>query len=669
MLGDIVNRLNCFLPAVLLLGPTTARSQPPAILNYAFLMAGNAAGRATDTIKPDGSIEVEYSYNDRGRGPEIRGSYRFDPRGFPSSVELAGHDYLKAEVDERLSVKDGEARWKSRAEQGQARAQGYYVSVNGPPAEAAWMVNALLKAPNHAIGLLPAGEARLERGTEAILQSGGRTLKVTQFLITGLAFTPASVWLDPENHFFAQPSPWFTAIRSGWESTADQLINLETTGENTRYSALAQRLGRHPKSIVIHHVRVFDAVAATARENQTVRIADGRIEAVGPDNDSALPAAGEVIDGRGKTLLPGLWDMHAHIDPSEGMLNIASGVTSVRDMANDIDMLQRLRKQYDSGETIGPRIFMCGFIDGRGPYQGPTKVFADSEEEARAAIERYASLGYRQIKVYSSLKPELFPAIVKMAHARQMRVSGHVPNGMTAERFVREGADEIQHMNFIFLNFMAEKVEDTRTPARFTVVAENAAALDQQSARVTAFIALLKEKKIVVDPTLGVFEGMFTDRPGQMSASWAPVLSRLPAQVQRAAFQGGLPAAGEKDQLYNASYQAMLRMTKRLYEAGVPLVAGTDGVEGLMLHRELEIWVKAGIPAPQVLQVATLAAARVAKADADLGSITQGKKADVVLVEGNPTVNIGDIRQTRLVIKGGTEYNSAEVYRALGIRP
>jgi imidazolonepropionase-like amidohydrolase len=402
-------------------------------------------------------------------------------------------------------------------------------------------------------------------------------------------------------------------------------------------------------------------------ENQTVRIADDHIQSVAPTRDS-IPAADEVIDGSGKTLLPGLWDMHAHIAPYEGLLNIASGVTSVRDMANDIDLIARLRKQYDSGEAIGPRIFPCGFIDGRGPYQGPTKVFADTEDEARRAIERYASLGYRQIKVYSSLKPQLFPAIVKMSHAKGMRVSGHVPNGMVAQQFVDAGADEIQHMNFIFLNFMPEKIQDSRTPARFTVVAENAAALDLSLPRVAAFIAILKEKRTVVDPTLGVFEGMFTDRPGKASAGLAPVLSRLPAQVQRSAFQGGLPA-GDKDQAYRDSFRALQRMLRRLYDAHVPLVAGTDGLEGLMLHRELELWVDSGIPAARVLQIATLGAARVARADGDSGLIASGKRADLVLVEGNPAVKISDIRQTRTVIKGGTVYSSADLYRALGIKP
>jgi imidazolonepropionase-like amidohydrolase len=635
---------------------------------FSILMAGNPAGKSVQTTSPDGTIDVQYAYNDRGRGPEIRGRYRFDSRGFPTLVELSGHDYYKASVDERLTVADGEARWKSTAEQGQAAGLAFYVTINGPPAEAGWLINALQKSPAGTINLLPAGQARLERGGTISLTRGGQTIAVTQFLITGLDFVPVSVWLDRDNHFFAAPSSWLSVIRAGWESSVDELMKLQDAAEDGRYQLLAKQISHHPKALVIRHARLFDSVRATSREGQTVWVRNDRIEAVRPDREFRDAGDAEVIDGSGQTLLPGLWDMHAHVQPSYGILNMASGVTSVRDLANDMDMLLRLRKQYESGMAIGPRIFMAGFIDGRGPYQGPTKVFADNEAEARAAIDRYASLGYRQIKVYSSLKPELVAPIAGMAHAKGLRMSGHVPNGMTAEQFVRAGADEIQHMNFIFLNFMADKAGDTRTPARFTVVAENAAAFDQNSAPVNAFIRLLLERKTVVDPTLGVFEGTFTDRPGQVSASWAPILSRLPAQVQRAAVAGGLPAPGAKDQLYKDSFAALLRMTKRLYDAGIPLVAGTDGVEGPMLHRELELWVKAGIPPEKVLQIATLGAAKVAKADAELGSIEPGKKADLVLVTGDPLRNISDIRRCNLVIKNGAEYRSADLYQALGIK-
>jgi imidazolonepropionase-like amidohydrolase len=654
----------CFTGAAL-----TALAQAPRTETFSILLAGNPAGKSAQTTKTDGTIEIQYSYNDRGRGPEVKGRYQFDTLGFPTLVDLGGIDYYKAPVDEHLKVADNEARWKSTSEQGEAGGPAFYVSINGPPVEIGWLINTLQKSPHHFVQLLPGGEAHLEEGPKTTLRRAGQALAVTEFLVTGLDFVPTPVWLDANNHFFAVAGPWFAVVREGWESANDELLKLQDAAQDARYRALAQRLSRHPKAIVIRNVRLFDSAAATMKEGQTVRIAGDRIQSVESNANFTPGPEIELIDGSGQTLLPGLWDMHAHIQPSYGLLNIASGVTSVRDLANDMDMLLRLRKQYDSGETIGPRIFMAGFIDGRGPYQGPTKVFADTEAEARAAIDKYASLGYQQIKVYSSLKPELLPKIAAMAHSKGMRLSGHVPNGMTAEQFIRAGADEVQHMNFVFLNFMADKASDTRTPARFTVVGENAASLNQNSPEVADFIRLLQERKTVLDPTMGAFESLFLARPGRIAPGWEPVASRLPAQVQRQTMIGGLPAPSEKDRLYRESYTALERMLKRLYDAGIPLVAGTDDVEGLMLHRELELWVKAGIPAAKVLQIATLGAAKVAQADGDVGSIEPGKKADLVLVQGNPIANIADVRHPTVVIKNGVEYRSAQLYEALGIKP
>ena len=162
---------------------------------------------------------------------------------------------------------------------------------------------------------------------------------------------------------------------------------------------------------------------------------------------------------------------------------------------------------------------------------------------------------------------------------------------------------------------------------------------------------------------------MFTGRPGLVSPDFAPVLKRLPAQVQRSAYSGGLPVTAESDQLYKDSYRAMLAMTKRMYDAGVPIFAGTDAIAGIMLHRELELEVLAGVPPAKSLQIATFNAARLLKQEKDIGSIAEeGKLADFVLVDGNPAEHIGDIRHCRLVMKGGTVYNSVDLYAAVGIQ-
>jgi imidazolonepropionase-like amidohydrolase len=342
----------------------------------------------------------------------------------------------------------------------------------------------------------------------------------------------------------------------------------------------------------------------------------------------------------------------------------------VRDLGNPIEELGKLRTHIEQGEQIGPRIIRAGFIDGPGPFEGPIKVLAATPEEARLRVDHYADLGYVQIKIYSSVKPDLVPVIIDEAHKRGLRVSGHVPAGMTAQQFVLDGADEIQHMNFVFLNFMPD-VTETRTPARFIEPGKRAAGIDLNSAQVNQFIALLKEHHTVIDPTLAIWEATYTDRPGKVSEEDAYMFERLPLQVQRGAKTAGeaLPTPDPAtDKLYRDSYANFVRMLKKLYDNGITVVAGTDLGKGYSLHRELEIYNQAGIPAPQVLSMATLTAAKVMKRDSDLGSIATGKLADMILVNGDPTTNISDIRKIDTVIKGGAVMVPAEMYPAMGVR-
>jgi len=650
--------------------PTAVAAPAPQTLRYTITSNGRVAGNEIDTYLPDGRVESTFEFNDRGRGPKVSAVYVLDSNGLPRRVDETGIDYLKAPVDEHFEVKEGIAHWKSTAEDGHAPAAGFYVSNNGAAAELAFLVATLEKAHGTPVRLFPAGEARLERLTDLTLEDHGQKLHVTDFAITGLSFEPQTVWLDDEQHFFAIPGTWFAFLREGWEKTNDQLYAIDIKMRDQRYARLAKDLAKHPSHpIAIEHVRLFDSEQAIIREDQTVLVSGDRFLTVGPASSVHPPADAEHIDGTGKTLLPGLFDMHVHAQALDGILNIASGVTSVRDMGNDIDQLRSLQDQWQNGTAIGPRVWKAGFIDGHGPFQAPTGLYADTAAEAEAAVNRYADLGYVQIKLYSSLNPDFVPGIVKTAHARGLRVSGHIPNGITASQFVEDGADEIQHINFIFLNFFASQVKDTRTPERFTAVGANAAKLDLQSKPVNDFIQLLLNHHTTVDVTLGTFEGMFTGRPGQASPDLVPVLKRLPAQVQRSAYSGGLPVTAENDQLYKDSYRAMLTMTKRMYDAGIPILAGTDATAGIMLHRELELEVQAGIPPAKSLQIATWNAARLLKQEKELGSIAEGKRADFLLVDGNPAEHISDIRRCRLVMKNGTLYNSGDLYAAVGIGP
>jgi imidazolonepropionase-like amidohydrolase len=395
-----------------------------------------------------------------------------------------------------------------------------------------------------------------------------------------------------------------------------------------------------------------------------------RITAVGPDGSVKIPAGATVIDAGGKTLLPGLWDMHVHIQPGDdGLLHIAAGVTNARDMGNDTVTALQLQRRFAADSLIGPRLMLAGLIDGSGPYQVPTGMLADDEATARKEVDWYAAHGYEQIKLYSSMKPELVPAIIAEAHAKGLRVSGHVPAFMTASQVVKLGFDEVQHANMLLLNFM-DTVKDTRSMARFSAVGAAGKDLDLNSPRVRELVALFKARGTSIDPTLTTFEGMFNARPGQMDPNQAMIADRMPPQVQRSFYSGGLPVPAGMDQRYRDAFGEMKGIVKAMYDAGVPIVPGTDnGPVGFQLLRELELYVQTGIPAPQVLKLATIGSARVMHHEKDRGSIAVGKVADVVLVDGDPTSNISDVRKTVMVVKDGVQYDPKEIYAAVGVKP
>jgi Amidohydrolase family len=657
---------------LVVLASSTAQAQAPDTIRYTALIASRAAGIEKHWTAADGSHHYYFEYNDRGRGPALTERIVLGAGGVATLIESSGYDYFKNAVAERFAVENGQATWASSAERGTRKlaAPSQYLSMDGVPEEGAVLARALLTAPGGTLPLLPDGEARITRVGELTVHAGNQPRTVVHYAITGLDLTPTRIWLDRDGQFFAAGGSWFMVIRDGWETAQPDLIKAQQAADSVRQSTLARTLARRPTApVVFRHADLFDADSARIRARTTVVVTGNRITAVGPDGRIAVPAGAEIVDATGKTILPGMWDMHVHTGDDDGLLHLAAGVTSVRDMANDVDELQVRRRRWDDGSLLGPRLLMAGFLDGPGPFAAPTKVLVSTDSEARAWIDRYAAMGYVQTKVYSSIKPELVPAIVDESHKLGLRVSGHIPNGMTAEQAVRAGFDEIQHANFWFLNFWGDSVGDTRTPVRFTAVAQRGALLDLGSERVRGFIQLLKDRGTALDPTVNVFEQEFVARKGIVPPGYAALAARLPAQVRRGLLVGGLPVPEGMDQRYHDSFAAMLRFLKLMYDAGIPIEAGTDGFAGFAYQRELELYAQAGIPLTAVLQIATLNAARIMHRDSLLGSIKQGKLADLILVDGNPAVQISDIRRVALVMKDGVVYEPAALYRAIGVRP
>jgi imidazolonepropionase-like amidohydrolase len=640
------------------------------VLEYTVLSGGNPAGFQKTKAISKTEYSVEYEFNDRGRGPKLSTQIVLNPNGVPVSIQNTGNNYYKSAVSETFKVENDKASWKNSAEEGTKDFKGneFYVSQTGVPEETAMLVRALLHANSQMLSLLPAGDAKLKKAGELQLEVDGQTRKVIQYAITGLDFVPAAIWMDTDETFFASGGSFLFVVRKGWEKAMDQIVKAQEASQAERLAHEAKELTqKRVDALMIRNAMLFDSEKAETKSAQTILIVGNRIKAVGVQAELNAPIGAKIIDADGKFVMPGLWDMHVHLGAPDGLLHISAGVTSVRDMANDDEELIKTKNKFDSGELIGPRILYAGFIDGPGPYAGPSKVLVDNEQQARAAVDKYAQIGVCQIKLYSSLKPELVAPIVDEARKKGLRVSGHIPAFMTAEQAIKEGYSEIQHINMLFLNFLFDIAKDTRTPLRFTAVAEHAAEMDFKSPQWQSFLGLLKEKHIIIDPTVSIFQQILTSKPGEVPAGYETVLPTFPPQVRRQLLSGGFPIPEGKEQLYKDSFRKMLELIDVLYKNNITIVAGTDDLAGYALHRELENYVAAGIPPAKVLQIATLTAAQVTKQDKDLGSITPGKFADLIIVDGDPTKNISDIRKVDTVIKDGLILKPAAIHQVLGI--
>ena len=641
-------------------GLKPAAAAAPDSRRYTVLMAGNTAGSQVVTTSGD-EVAVDFEYNDRGRGPKTHTVIRVADAK-PVFIETKGNDYFKQQIEERFVVENGVAKWKNTAESGEEKAGSLYASMYGPPEELGILVNALLRNGGK-MALAGGGEASIRKAGELTLNG----THVTAYEVSGFGFTPFEVWLDDQRQFFATASPWFSTIREGFEGSVKQLVDAQDARKEQRGKGVAAKLTQTPiaNRLIVTGARVFDPRTGTVSEPKIIVVEGNRIVSV--DNVGTERNAATLIKADGKVVLPGLWDMHVHLDETDALLHIAAGITSARDLGNDSDSVLELKRKIESGEAIGPRLVLAGLVDGPGPFKGPTNILAGNEEEAKKAVDFFAGRGYEGLKIYSSIIPELVPMLTNYAHEKGLRVSGHIPANMRAEDAVDAGYDEIQHANMLFLNFMPD-VKDTRTPARFTAVAERGADLDLASSEVRAFIEKLRSKRIVVDPTVSVFEGLFTARMGALAPSYAMIADRMPPQVRRGFLTGGLPVPEGKDERYRASFRRMLDLVNALHKAGVTIVAGTDGFAGFTLHRELELYVEAGLTPVEALRIATLVPTQVLKREKDLGAIEAGKLADFILVDGDPTKNISDIRRVTTVVKDGKVYDAKAIYAELGIR-
>ena len=663
-------RILVALAMLLAVVPAQAGSE----VRHTVLFQGKPSGRQITSVADDGTVTVDYSYRDNGRGPDLKEEFTLANDGTLLRYWGKGTSTFGAPIDESFTRRNGRAEWKSHSDQGsrgEASAR-IYVPVEPSPEVLMKIVRAVASQPGRRLAALPGGELAVEKIVDQHLELEGKTRDLSLYAVTGMEIEPFYVWAsrEPEMAFFAWIFPgWAQVIESGWEPLAATLERRQVEADNQRLRDLAKRL-RHrlPEPIVIRNARVFDAENARLGPAQDVYIHDGRIAALYEAGSPAQGAA-TVLEAGGRVLLPALFDMHGHETSWNAVQQIAGGVTTVRDLGNDNAVLAELSRRIDSGESVGPRIVAAGFIEGKSEFSARHGFVVSNIKDVEQAIDWYAQRGYPQIKIYNSFQPEWVSAATRYAHQRGLRVSGHVPAFMRAEDVVRQGFDEIQHINQVLLNFFVTPGDDTRTLARFYLVAENAHSLKLDSPQVRDFITLLRQRPTVIDPTLAAFEGQFVQRQGETNPSYAPIATHLPAAHQRRLRTNSMNVTDANVDSYRKSFAKMVEFVGVMHHAGIPIVAGTDDIAGFTLHRELELYVKAGIPPGEALRIATWNGAKYTRTLDRLGSITPGKLADLILLEGDPIKDISAIRRIGLVMKEGVVYYPAEIHEATGIKP
>ena len=644
--------------------------KPPAGARHFII--GSSGGRHGESWiwrTADGALMGRESLNLRGQVWEIDSVGKDGPDGMPASLTVRGVT-PQGDAGETFSVTNGVAQWHSPIDEGHAAygAPAFYTAQGGPIAVNAWFVEKLIASPSKSLPLLPGGRASAERLTTIDVGAGAAKKTVTAWAVSGIGTSPLPIWTDADNKFFGL-SVGLSWLPEGYEGERANLEKAQSDALAARQPALARALAKTPDSpVAFTHVRVFDADAVRFRVDQTVVVTGSRITAVGPARSVRVPAGAMVIDGAGKTLVPGMWDCHMHIgDDYTGVQELSLGVTSVRDPGNNDTQTMDRRTRTARGDLLFPNVYPSSLIDGRGPYTAQVANVATSPAEAIALIDKAKANGFTGIKFYGTFNPAWLKPSIDEAHRLGLHVHGHIPAGIRPMDAINDGYDEITHINWIIMQAMPDSVIAVSNGiARFEGPGRYGKDVDLDGPAMTQIVSTMARRRIYSDPTMVAFEGLYVPENGELSPSYAPFVGTMPPTTERGFRQGGFAVPRDLTRAhYRASWAKMVDLLGRMHRAGVPIVAGTDGA-GIEIIHELEIYVSAGFTPAEALAAATIVPARLVGADRRTGSIRVGKTADLALVEGDPSTNIGDLRHTRTVMLAGRMMDADALRTAAG---
>lgn len=601
-------------------------------------------------VEGDGTVySSDLDLTERNGRLQITSSMRLGADLTPSEFTVKGKSYRFVNVDSAVKVAGGIATVTNLGETKTFEAPRRFFTAQSyaPLSARALLINYWQKnGKPPTLAVLPGDptrEVRIEqRGVDAVT-AAGHSVRLRRFSVDGVVWGRETVWLDDQDHFAAIVSRIHILPLEGIrEDLKDALPALQQSSVTDRVDDLAQLMKQIAPvaqgAFALTGGQLIDGTGRPPIADATIIVRAGKIAAAGPRVSIAIPSGTRTIDVRGASIAPGLWDMHAHAANIEWLpAYLAAGVTTFRDMGGEMPYLTAIRDSVSAGSALGPRVLLAGLVDGDDPG-GFGNVIAGTPEQGRAIVERYNAAGFNQMKLYTVLQPEVAKAIIARAHELGMTVTGHIPTSLGLTKAVEAGMDHVAHLPI------------------------NG---DPQSPQTRATIEMLAKRKTVLDPTLPWNE-LLGHAPETPLESFEPGFAHAPPALlaNYRSVKNATDAATAKRRVRESEM-----MVKALFDAGVPIVAGTDGgLPGYSLLRSLEMYVEAGMTPMQAIGSATRVAAESMGLAKDSGTIEVGKRADLIVLNADPLVNIANIRQLRFVVANGRVLEPAKLWTAAGFR-
>ena len=611
--------------------------------------------------------------NERGRISGVISELHLDKESFAplsySSTRIAGGDTLNIM---KMHLSDDEVTvWEKHFDPVvMPRPEVFFpLNSNIPAAIEAMVYQYFFKRTDTSLGIqtLPRGEVSVRHRGQDMVEVDGETKVLDRYVTEGINWGGRTVWLDEHKNLIAlvkANTQIREIIKTGYESIMPTVIAGHVEEQMAALSDYTKNQQEQlPSMIALVGADIVDGISNQTKKNQILLIRDGLIAQMGDKDDIDIPTGAHIIDVQGKTLIPGLWDMHAHSNQVQwAPAYLAGGITTIRDNGNEIEFATSFRDAIAEQGMLGPDILLAGMTDGPGK-QGNGVIRATTEEEAREVVDMYLDKGYKQIKIYNSVEPEVLKVLSEEAHKKGVTVTGHIPTPVgSVAKAVELGMDMFSHDRAIFSLLFPE----------YEKRAFNGLEINYDSIgsdRIKRATQFLLDNHIVLDPTMNI-------RIANSLTEGVPLKTVIP-DVPRIAYElweGKRFRKGKSAEVAaetTARYTKFLEVIGEFFRAGVPIVAGTDNIVPVFcLYLEIEAYNKyAGLTPLEALQTATIVPARVMGMENETGSLEVGKQADIAILDKNPLDDITHLRTVTAVITNGQYYKSDGLWKEADFLP